>query len=262
MDPAPPRRVAVVQARMGSSRLPGKTLLPLGGKPLLQHLVERLGRARRVDQIVVATTTRPEDDPIEDLCRRLEAGCFRGSSEDVLGRVHAALRAFRGTVHIEIHGDGPLVDWRVIDRAVELYTAGGFDLVTNALTVTYPPGLETWVYGAPLLAEANRAASGPALRESPAAYLLQRASRLRIHNFKAPPELTAPDTYLEVDERADYDALRRVVEALAPGDPFFTTEQILEWLKAHPDVAQSNRGVERRWKKTPAETPRGTPGEA
>jgi spore coat polysaccharide biosynthesis protein SpsF len=243
------RQVAVIQARMGSTRLPGKTLMEVAGKPLLEHLIERLKKAKRIDEIVVATTTCSEDNAIEELCRRLQVGCFRGSSDDVLDRVSKALEHFGADLHIEIHGDGPLLDWRVIDRAVQIYESSAYDLVTNALSISYPPGLEVWVYKAQLAHEVEKIATEMDYRESPVLYLTQHANMYRLHNFVAPKDLTAPETYLEVDTDVDMGVIRAIFEALYPKNPAFVTEDVLAWLNAHPDLARQNQYVERRWKK-------------
>lgn len=242
------KTVVVIQARMGSTRLPGKTLMQAAGKPLLAHLIERVQQARLVNQIVVATTINPEDDAIEDLCGALSVGCFRGSSEDVLGRVVGALEAFQATTHVEIHGDGPLLDWRVVDRLVGRFHEGGYDVVTNAQIVTYPPGLEAWVYAAGLLQEVERIARSPEYRETPSLYLMRHRARYSILNMEAPPAMRRPDVYLEVDETIDFEVLREVIENLYPGNSAFTTEDILTYLDAHPRLAERNRAVERRWK--------------
>jgi spore coat polysaccharide biosynthesis protein SpsF len=243
------KRVAVVQARMGSSRLPGKTLMVAAGKPLLQHLIERLARASRLDGIGVATTVNPEDDAIEALCHAMGVGCYRGSAEDVLGRVTAAVEAFGAGVHVEIHGDGPLADWRVIDRAVATFEAGGYDLVTNSLVVTYPPGLEVWVYAASTLHEVEREARAARYRESPALFLTECGDRYRLCNLEAPPELHRPNIYLEVDTATDFEVLRTILEALYSRNPALPTEDVLGFLDAHPALAERNRHVERRWKR-------------
>lgn len=243
------RCVAVVQARMGSTRLPGKTLMVAAGKPMLQHLIERLQRATMVDQIVVATTVNPEDDAIQSLCQPLGVGCYRGSSEDVLSRVLRALEANGADLHVEVHGDGPLADWRVVDHAVELFRSGSYDLVTNSLTVTYPPGLEVWVYPTVLLRRIDPVARTQEYRESPALYVTDHPERFRLFNFEAPEALRSPETYLEVDTAVDFEVLRTILEALYPVNPSFTTEEILRWLEAHPGVAERNRQVERRWKR-------------
>jgi spore coat polysaccharide biosynthesis protein SpsF len=218
------------------------------GKPLLAHLIERLQRARTLDRVIVATTTNREDDEIERLCAEVGAGCFRGSSEDVLGRVAAALDRFSVDVHVEIHGDGPLADWRLIDRAVATYLEGSADLVTNAQRITYPPGLELWVYGASLCARLARERREPKYRDSPILYVMQHPAEFTIRNFEAPPELHAPEMYIEVDEAVDFELVKTIIERLYPRNPAFLPEDVLALLAREPELADRNRSVARRWK--------------
>lgn len=242
------KTVAVIQVRMGSTRLPGKALMRAAGKPLLGHLIERLKRARLVDQIVVATTVNREDDAIGALCETMGIGCYRGSAEDVLGRVVGALQAYQADIHVEIHGDGPLLDWRVIDELIARFHGTKCDVATNAQTITYPPGLEAWVYPTRLLEDVERVAKEPEYRESPSRYVMRHPDRYTIVNQEAPQHLRRPDVYLEVDEAVDFELLREVIEALYPGNAAFTTEEILAFLDARPGLVARNQNVGRRWK--------------
>jgi spore coat polysaccharide biosynthesis protein SpsF len=241
------KTVAVIQARMGSSRLPGKTLLPAAGKPLLELLIERLRCARSVDQVVVATTTDRGDDPIEALCSRMGAGCYRGSIDDVLGRVVEALVAFEADLHVEIHGDGPLVDPEVVDRLVGIYREGSYALVTNALKQTYPAGLETWVWSRAVAEEIAARARHPLFREHVALYLETHPDRYPQLNVEAPSELYAPAIYIEIDTPEDYEVVRAVFDALYPQDRSFTTLDVLAFLRQRPDIARANAHVVRRY---------------
>jgi spore coat polysaccharide biosynthesis protein SpsF len=239
---------AVIQVRMGSTRLPGKALLLAAGKPLLEHLIERVRRAALVDRVIVATTTNVEDDEVELLAARVGADCYRGSVDDVLGRVAGALQKCDVDVHVEIHGDGPLADWRIVDRAVRAYLDGGWDLVTNAARVTYPPGLELWVYSSALCTRLAREVTGARYRDSPSLYVTERPVEFAIRNLEAPLELYAPATYLEVDEPADFEVMKTIIERLYPANPAFLTEDVLALLQTESRLAESNRGVVRRWK--------------
>src|SRR5439155_17526415 len=142
----PMKVVATIEARMRSSRLPGKVLRPVVGKPLLELLIERLRRARRIDQVVVATTDNPADDAIAEVAGRSGAACFRGSEEDVLDRVLRAAQSVAADVIVEITADCPLADPHVVDRMVEVYLANKYDYVANVLRPTYPAGFEVQVF--------------------------------------------------------------------------------------------------------------------
>ena len=120
----PQKIVATIEARMTSSRLPGKVLLDLAGKPALQQLVERLRRSRYLDEVVVATTDRPTDDPVAEMCRQIGCSVFRGSEDDVLARVLGAANSVSGDLIVEITGDCPAVDWRHVDQLIETFLPG------------------------------------------------------------------------------------------------------------------------------------------
>lgn len=138
----PEKIIATIEARMASSRLPGKVLLPLAGKPALERLIERLKRSNYLDGIVVATTDKPGDEAIEALAKSLGVGCFRGSEDDVLGRVLGAAQSAGADVICEITGDCPLLDWRVVDRGIAEFFAAPLDYACNCLTQSYPLGLK------------------------------------------------------------------------------------------------------------------------
>jgi spore coat polysaccharide biosynthesis protein SpsF len=136
------RADATIQARMGSSRLPGKVLMPVVGEPLLLRLVERIKRSQSIDRVIIATTTNSQDDPVARLAESMGCLCFRGSEEDVLGRVVGALRQYDVQVHAEFQGDNALPDPVLIDEVVGYYFEHSqqYDYVTTALKTTYPPG--------------------------------------------------------------------------------------------------------------------------
>ncbi len=169
----------------------------------------------------------------------------------MLGRVCAALDCFEVETHVEVHGDGPLADWRVIDRAVAIYAGGQHHLVTNADPVTYPPGLEVWVYAADLARRLAREQHAAQYRESPVLYVMQHPDDFAVGRFEAPPALRAPELYLEVDEAADFAVLSTIIERLYPVNPAFTTEDVLALVASEPALAESNRAVFRRWKAPP-----------
>src|SRR3954449_9621786 len=134
------RVVATIEARMTSSRLPGKVLLPARGRPLLELMVERLRRCRHLDEIVIATAVDASSDPLQQLAERLDIGCFRGSEDDVLARVLGAAEAYDADLIVELTGDCPLIDPALVDHVVDRFYEGGADYCANVLDRTYPLG--------------------------------------------------------------------------------------------------------------------------
>jgi len=156
------RVVAIVQARMESTRFPGKVMAEIQGRPMIRHVVDRLGQAASVDLVVVATSDRPADDVLADYCAEHAVECFRGSAEDVLDRFYrAAVRYDAGAV-ARVTGDCPLVDPGVVDRVVGTFRQKDYQYVTNTLRCTYPDGLDVEAFSFDALAQAWREARLPA----------------------------------------------------------------------------------------------------
>ena len=242
--------LATVQARSGSSRLPGKVLRPIVGKPMLELQIERLRQSRLIDEIAIATTTQPGDDAIEALAKRIGVSCFRGSENDVLSRVAGAVRKFQGEVHLEFQGDSPLPDPVLVDSVIGYYLkhADRYDYVTNALKMTYPPGMDVCVYPARALFAADERVTDPALREYVGVHIFTHPELYRVHNLEAPPWFRYPDFHLEVDTAEDFEVVSAIFEHFYGGNPGFGLSEILAFLKANPGLAERNKNVERRWR--------------
>lgn len=243
-----PRVVATVEARMGSTRLPGKSLMKIVGKPALELLLERLLRAKSVHAVVMATTDRPEDDAIEALCSRLGVSCFRGSSEDVLDRVAKAAESAKADLVVEITGDCPLTCPEVVDAAVERFLRGDIDYLSNLKEQTYPQAVDVRVFRAKDLKEINEKLAGDdqPVREHVYLYFEEHPERYRIHVMKAPPEHHRPDWRLDLDYKEDLVLLRRIYEALYPKNPEFTLEDLIAFLDAHPELKSINQEMLRK----------------
>lgn len=241
---------ATIQARMGSSRLPGKVLKPILGKPMLALQIERVRQSMLIDDIIIATSISKKDDPIEALARQLGVHCFRGSEDDVLSRVVAALRAYKVGIHVELMGDNPLPDPGLIDAIIGFYlkNKSQYDCVTNALKTTYPPGAEVSVYPSLVLMDAEQHAADPAFREHVSIHIYQHPERYQVYNLEAPPWLYAPDLHLEVDTEEDFQVVSAIYEALYPANLNFTLPQIIEFLRKNEALASKNRHVDRRWR--------------
>lgn len=242
-----PRICAIVEARMTSTRLPGKVLLPAAGKPMLELMVERLRRAALLDGIIIATTAKRSDDPIAALAHHLGVGCHRGSEADVMRRVLEAAEIHGVEVIAEITADCPLIDPGVIDAAIRHYLDSGLDYVTTALEDdTYPVGIGLQVFSTAVLADAARRTADQADHEHVTLFLYRHPELYRLGNCPAPPHLTDPTLRLTLDTAEDYEVIRRVFEALYPAKPDFTLADILAFMAANPALRAVNSQIEQR----------------
>ncbi|MFZ5447595.1 MAG: cytidylyltransferase domain-containing protein [Thermodesulfobacteriota bacterium] len=241
---------ATIQARMGSTRLPGKVLKPILGKPMLALQIERIQQCRLIDEIIIATTVAPQDEAIVTLARELGVNYFRGSEDDVIGRVVGALKAFAVDLHVEFMGDNPIPDPLLVDAIIGYYlkNADRYDYVTNALKTTYAPGFEVFVYPAAVLYDAESRITEPKLREHVGIHINRYPDRYRLCNLEAPPWYYYPNLHLEVDTPEDFAVITAIFEHFYLNNPGFTMSQVIDFMKANPDLLAANAQVERRWK--------------
>ncbi len=235
--------VAIIQARLGSSRLPGKVLLPIGGATMLERVVQRVRRARLVDQVVVATTIAAKDDALAAFCQAHDIAVFRGSEEDVLDRYYQAATAAGAGVVVRVTSDCPLIDPGAIDRVVALFGQGGHDYVANNFRYTYPQGLDTEAFSLAVLARAWREATLPAEREHVTPYLRSQA-RFRLGEVTHDPDLSQRNLRWTVDEPADLEFMRAVYARLdGGGDGRFGLDDVLALLQREPALSSLNAGI-------------------
>jgi spore coat polysaccharide biosynthesis protein SpsF len=235
-----PRVVAVIQARIGSTRLPGKVLLPLAGAPVLTRVVRRAARARSVDAVVVATTTQPPDMAIVDLARSEGWLVELGSEMDLLDRYVQAARAHRADVVIRITSDCPLIDPDVIDDTVHAFQAGNYDYASNTLEPrTYPRGLDVEVITTSALERAWRDDTDPAWREHATPYLYRHPELFRLLRVPAPVDESRHRWTIDTPE--DYDLISRIYEAFGRDD--FGWREALAVVEAHPGWIDINREI-------------------
>lgn len=237
------RTVAIVQARMGSTRLPGKTMMPLAGEPMLARVVERSRRARRVDAVVVATTTSPQDDTIASLCRERGWPCERGSEEDVLDRYRAAARAHRADVVVRITSDCPVIDPGIVDALLEAFSRGTWDYASNGLEPrTYPRGLDVEAFTLAALERAWHEDENPEWREHVTAYIQRHPELFRILRYDNDRDLSRHRWTVDTPE--DYELMRRIYDHFR-GAAFGWTD-VLRLLESHPDWVALNRAVKQK----------------
>ena len=243
---------AIIEARMTSSRLPGKVLMPVSGKPLLQILIERLGRCQSLHGILVATTSNPTDDPIEELCGKLGAGCFRGSEENVLERVCLAAKKFDVRTIVEITGDCPLIDPWQVDHAVEIFLSGQpFTRYLSNVSPggNAPQGMNVQVFKSADLLEILSGEPDELDREhvSHGFYREENRGTYQPVYINYPPPLNRPDIWVTLDYEEDYQLIKQIYEELAAEKSTFTLRDIVEWVDANPILHQkckTLRGLE------------------
>ncbi len=227
---------------MGSTRLPGKVLTEIAGRPMLWHVVQRAKRAQRLDHAIVATSEKPEDDTVAAFCTESDIACFRGSEGDVLDRYYQAARKFiDATTIVRITADCPLVDPQVIDKVVETYQDGPYDYVTNVLPRTYPDGLDVEVFSLAALERAWSETGGPYPREHVTFYLREHPDLFRIGNVMHQVDLSA--MRWTVDYPQDMHFVRTVYDHMIDGS--FGLTDVLELLEAHPELIKINSDIHR-----------------
>ena len=241
------RTVIIIQARMGASRLPGKPLKTIAGKPLLGYLIERVKAARLADQVVVATTSAAADSKIVDFCHQTHTAVFVGEEQDVLDRYYRAALAFKADIVVRITGDNPLIDPQVIDSAIEYYIghASEVDYVSNMRPpCTYPRGMDVEVFSWEALERIQTLALAPEEREHVTLYFYEHPEQFKIGSVAHAQDLSR--YRWTVDTEQDLRHVSLLLTALYPANPLFTIQDLAAQLEIHPEWAMINAGVKQK----------------
>lgn len=240
----PSRTVAIVQCRMGSTRLPGKVLRRLGQATVLERVVHRLRTSRRLDGIVVATTENDEDDAVDAECHRLGVDCFRGNALDVLDRYARAAEAAGAEHVVRVTADCPFVDATLLDEMLWRYhgSVDSLDYLSNALRRTYPHGLDLEVFSGEALAIADRCGASAAEREHVTPFLYRNPDRFRIANHSQ--EIDQSDLRWTLDEPNDWKFFLAVVAQLP--SPLVSRKEILALIAKDPSLCEINAAVRQK----------------
>ncbi len=236
---------AIIQARMSSTRLPGKVLKVIDDRPMLFYMLERVAQAQQIDQVVLATSSEKEDDEIVDFCRRQEVLCFRGNLDDVLDRYYQAAKSFNGDPVVRLTADCPIIDPQVIDSLIEIFKDGQFDYVANTCPpegMTYPEGMDVEIFSFHALEKAWKETVKPSDREHVTFYFWKNPNLFSI--FRHDLHRSFADYRLTVDYPQDFDAISRILNHFYPERPFFTMEEVIAYLDEHPDIKSLNDHIE------------------
>jgi spore coat polysaccharide biosynthesis protein SpsF len=237
--------LAIIQARVGSTRLPKKVLLPLGKKTVLENVYDRVSAAKLVNHVLIATTTNSSDDEIINLCQKKGMDFFRGSEEDLLDRYYQAAKEKSAEHIVRITADCPLVDPRLIDKVIKKHLEENNDYTATAFTgnETFPDGEDVDIFTFASLKEAWEKAKLPYQREHATQYFVKNADDFKISNISYKKDLS--DKRWTLDEPNDYLFLKSIYKALEKPDYVFGMEDILEFLGKNPEIEKINDHIAR-----------------
>ena len=252
--------VAIIQARMGSTRFPGKILKPIQSKPMLWHIVDRLRHVSDIDEVIIATSTLPVNDQVFEMAKNNGILCFRGSEEDVLSRFFGAAKITGASHLIRITGDCPLVDPPTIEKLINLYFGGNYDFcgvasgagVANENDINrFPDGLDAEIFSFKVLAEANLEARTLLHREHVTPFIWQNKQRYKLGSLYSDSDYS--HIRLTVDNEVDFDFIKWIYDELYKKGSQFTLENILELLGKYPNLIKNRHligqeGYEEFWK--------------
>jgi len=235
-----------VQARMGSTRLSGKVMMPILGKPLLEFLIERLKQVKEADAIAILTTTQPADDVIVMYCQKVGILCYRGPEDDVLGRYYQVAAERKPDAVVRITADCPLIDPDVVDLAISTFRQcyPAVDYVSNCLEHTFPRGLDVEVFSYQALEEAYFKARKTSEREHVTSYINSRPEHFKLKNIAGSQNLS--HYRLTVDTIEDFTLIRLIFENLWPNHRNFRLNDILALMKKNPEWFQINSHIKQK----------------
>ena len=232
---------AIIQARMGSTRLPGKVLREVCGKPLILHQIERVRDSKSLDKVIVATSNAPENDAIERFCRKHDVAIFRGSEDDVLDRFYKCAKKERLDTIVRLTADCPLTDPLVIDEAVTLYKNGRYDYVANTVppeSSTYPDGSDVEVFSIEALERANRECDNPHYREHVTFFFWKYDNGFKTAQLQRDEDLS--EIRFTVDYPEDLEVIEAILKKIKGKDIYGHVNEIAGVLKENPGIRDRN----------------------
>ena len=234
----------ILEARMGSKRLPGKTLRDLEGKPMLERILDRLALSRFVDTVVVATTTKKADDELVSFLKKKGISSYRGSEDDVLERVCEAAEYFSIENIIELHGDNPFLDPYLIDRCIQEYKEYSIDYLSNTLETSYPQGLRVQIFSYLNLLKIKNTILDPAVREHVSLYFYENPAKYSLKNVKAKKEERRPELRFTVDTKEDFNFVSNIYKIILEEGkyPYFDLKDVIRIVDDY-DIKILNKNI-------------------
>lgn len=234
---------AIIQARMGSTRLPGKIMYEVCGESILSLMIKRIKNAKKLDKIIIATTINENDNVIVNFCKLNGIDFFRGSENDVLSRYYETSKKFPSDIIIRLTSDTPLLDPKTIDSIIEQYEKNDYDYVSNQFPFprTYPDGTNVEVFSFNLLKEMYEKAKNPSDREHVTTFVSMQPKLFKIFRVDYSKDISKYRFNLDYD--ADYQLIKKVYEEFYFKNPNFTLEDIILWLEKNPDILKLNSDI-------------------
>lgn len=236
---------AIIQARMNSTRLPGKVLKEINGKPMLHYMLKRVYEAKNLDRIILATSIEAGDDAIADFCKSQNVQCYRGKLDDVLDRYYQAAKSVQCDHVIRLTADCPIIDPRVIDNMIDIYKNGQFDYVANTCPpegITFPEGMDVEIFSFPVLEKAWKETRKPSDREHVTFYFWQNPDIFSIHRHDLPDNRA--NYRVTVDYPEDFKVIQAILNHFWLDDPMFTMNQMIDFLNMNPHIKCLNENIE------------------
>jgi spore coat polysaccharide biosynthesis protein SpsF len=221
---------AILEARMGSTRLPGKSLKEIHGKPLIKRVIDRINCSKKLDKVVLATTQNPKDDILDEYAKGINIDIFRGSEDNVLERVVLAAEEYSIEHIVELHGDNPFLDPEIIDLTIDKYELTNCDYISNTIKKTFPMGLRVQVFPTKLLRHIYNTVDDSAVNEHVSLYFYENPDIFNIENVNAPNQINRPDIRLTVDTEEDFQFVSNIYKEIIHKNlyPNFKTIDVLK----------------------------------
>ena len=237
---------AIVQARMTSTRLPGKVLMQIEGKPMLWQVINRLRLAKKIDEVILAIPDTKENDILERWTKENQIKYYRGSEEDVLFRYYETAKKFHSKVIIRLTSDCPLIDPKIVDLVIEKHLNSGVDYTSNVIKRTFPRGLDVEVFNFMVLEKAHKEAKENYQREHVTPYIYEHPEIFKLQNIIAKGMLKRPEIRLTVDTKEDLRLIREIYKHLYEPERVFYTKEIIELLDEHPELKKINARIKQK----------------
>lgn len=237
---------AIIQARMGSTRLSNKVLMNIEHMPLLWHIIHRLGFSKEINEIILAIPDTIENNALEQFAKQYKIKYFRGSENDVLSRYYQAAKKFKCKIVVRICADRPVIDPEIVDLVIKKYLDGNTDYTSNTLQQTFSMGLEVEVFDINVLRRADNEGTQPYQREHVTPYIYLHPEFFKLQNIQAEGTLQRPEIRLTVDTKEDFELVSQIYKHLYKPQSVFNTKEIIDLLDKYPELKKINRNIKQK----------------